>query len=182
MHRKIPVSQDEIQRLKLSKKKKAYVYGFFPVDKHDCACKDTVSEWKDKLKQMNDEQRQKELAKTKFLECPRDKTGMKRYKIVCNQCKKAQGYLWATDENMTDWCDFHYVQWHYGTNWYGCYTPHNSPIDGTLCIECTCGNDTRDFRLNRSLPKKIANKLEKKNKIGRKWGQLNSKFSLKLVN
>lgn len=113
----------------------------------------------------------------RYFTCPAPKTGKDLYKIVCNKCKAVQGYCYASDNTLYDWVDFHYVQICNGEKWEGCFTPHVSPITEILCFECTCGNDTRDFRANVSLPGTMAIKKERENRVGRHLGQRGEKFT-----
>jgi len=65
--------------------------------------------------------------------------------------------------------------------WHGCYGSHISPVTEQLCFECTCGQDTRDFRANMTLPALKAFEIEEKNKVGREFGKSNSKFKASKV-
>ena len=164
-----------------SDNKKIEVYSFFPIDRADCDCRDLVKLWKKKLGPLSKEDKQKAITTTKFLVCPKNKAGMRRYKIVCKNCNEIQGYCWASDNTLRDWCDFHYTQWTDGEQWFGCLSPHVSPITEELCLECVCGQDTRDFRANMTLPPKVAYEIESKNKIGRLFGKSSSAFSARVV-
>ena len=157
---------------------KVEVYSFFPNDKASCECQPIVLEFKKKLAMLNEGDRKKLLSETKRLICPRDKKGMFRYKITCKNCGEVLGYCWATDNTLKDWCDFHYVCWADETEWHGCLTPHISPITEQLCLECTCGSDTRDFRANMTLPYKTTSAIELINRIGRDFGKASSYFSV----
>src|SRR3972149_4510396 len=141
------------------------VYAFFPSDKSSCECQAMVLEWKKKLSVMPSEQRMDLMQKTGNLVCPKDKTGMQRYKITCSNCGEPVGLVWATDASLTNWSDFHYINWTDGISWFGCLTPHISPITEQLCIECCCGLDTRDFRANMTLPGILAERIESENAI-----------------
>lgn len=179
MLRNITASRETEERVKLSKNKRLDMYSFYPVDKGNCICQSLISEWKEKMSGMHPKYREDEMVKMNHaLVCPRDKSQMTRYMLVCNKCSQVQGYCWATDNTLVDWCDFHYVNWTDGTRWYGCLTPNVSPIDQSLTIECTCGQDTRDFRANMTLPSIIAETMEKENKVGRHFGKTNSKFNV----
>jgi len=109
------------------------------------------------------------------------KAGMKRYEVICKACKKIMGYCWATDNTLRDWCAFYYVQRNDGKRWHGCMTPHVSPVTEQLCLECCCGQDTRDFRANTTLSAKVAIRVEKRNRAGREFGRPDSKFLTRLV-
>ena len=176
--RRIVASRDVATKMLKAKQDKIEIYSFFPVDPHDCECQSAVQDLKDELAVMSESQRKEKIAEMGHFDCPRDKQGMTRYQIRCKNCKQIMGYVWATDKNMHDWCDFHYSQWTDGAEWYGCLTPNVSPIDGYLGIECTCGMDSRDFRANMTLPGKIAYEIELENKQGRKFGVSDSKYEL----
>lgn len=181
MNRKVFASRETNIVALSSKNKKVEVYSFFPNDKADCECQKMVLEWKQKLAGLPQNKRETLIQETKFLVCPRDKTGLKRYKIICKNCNEILGFCWASDSSLKDFCDFHYVCWSNGLVWHGCFTPHISPITEQLCLECCCGQDTRDFRANMTLPGKIAYQKEEVNKIGRDFGKINSKFSTRIV-
>ncbi len=179
--RRILASRDIATKMLRTAQKKVQVYSFFPVDKASCVCHAMIHEWKEKLSMLPRELKEAELAKQAHLECPKDKTNMDRYEITCSGCGQVQGYCYATDETLKDWCDFHYVQWTDGKEWFGNLTPNISPIDETLGLECTCGVDTRDMRGNMTLPVMMAHDLEKDNRRGREFGQATSKFKVRKV-
>lgn len=171
-------SRDVHTRMKLLKKKKITIYSLYPIDKGDCECVTMIKNYKDKLLLMSQKDREAEIEKTNYLVCPRDKSKMRRYKIICKNCDEVQGFCWATDATLKDFCDFHYVQWTDGNFWYGCLTPNISPIDQSLTLECTCGYDTRDFRANMTLPGRIATRIERENAKGREFATIKSKFNV----
>lgn len=107
--------------------------------------------------------------------------GMAWHEITCKACRKVQGYCLATNGTLRDWDEFHYTQRNDGKKWHGCMTPHVSPITSQLCLECCCGQDTRDFRANVTLPLRIAIGIEEKNRVGREFGRFGSKFLTKAV-
>lgn len=181
MRRKIYASGEMIELAKKAKNKKVQVYSFFPVDPSFCECQKEIIKLKKKLAEMPPKKREAYMREIKHFTCPRSKIGLNRYRIVCKACGKVQGYCWASDASLKDWCDFHYVSWTDGKEWYGCLTPHVSPITQQLCLECTCGQDTRDFRANMTLNPKVAFDIEQKNKVGREYGKSNSKFSVRKV-
>lgn len=156
------------------------IYGFFPNDPADCDCKGSIDEWMKKLNRLNAHGRSVEMERTPQLECPKVQEaklkGWKRYKIKCKNCNEVMGWLWSPDPSIPTWCDFHYSQWHDSDSWHGCITPHISPIDGSICFECSCGEDTRDFRLNRTLNPELVMKLEQSNVKKRPFGKTGSAF------
>lgn len=179
--RKLYASRETSLLAKGSKGNVVRVIGFFPVDRGDCNCISLIAEWKKRLSQANEKEQIALREKTPYIVCPRDKKGMTRYKVLCTKCKQMQGFCYATDETLTDWCDFHYVQWTKGDYWRGCFTPHISPVTEQLCFECCCGNDSRDFRANATLPQKVAERMERVNSVGRNFGLNDSKFIAKRV-
>lgn len=179
--RTIFASNDIATRMRNAKTKRVDVLSFFPVDHADCACQKLIDEYKKRFAKMPKAQVEDLIVNMHYLKCPADKNGMQHYQITCNDCKEILGYVWATSPRLESWCDFHYYNWTDGEQWKGCLTPNISPIDGYLTIECTCGNDSRDFRANMSISYKQALKIEEKNKVGRKFGEKNSKFKLALL-
>jgi len=176
MRRKIYASQEAAFQAQQSSNKFVKVYSFFPLDRADCECQQMIQNWKMKLAQSVEKDQRRFMAEQEFLVCPRDKTGLTRYKIICNECGMIQGYCWASTPELIDWCDFHYVQWTRGDFWRGCFTPHISPITQQLHLECCCGVDTRDFRANMTINQREAERREAENSIGRAYNQSDSKF------
>lgn len=107
--------------------------------------------------------------------------GMRRYEVTCKACGEVMGYCWATDNTLGDWCEFHFTQWKDGKRWHGCMTPHISPVTEQLCLECCCGQDTRDFRANTTLSARVASRIEERNRVGREFGKPDSKFLVRIV-
>lgn len=140
-----------------------------PHDKPDCACLPLIYDYQIK-KAYNPA-----LAP---MECPADKTDMEQYHIVCTVCKSKVAQLYSADETMSNFCDLHYICETDGQKWFGAFTLNLSPIDGILGIECACGNDTRDFRANKTLSPKQISKIESVNSVGRIFGKPDSKFKL----
>lgn len=166
---------------KINKNKKIEIYSFFPCDKASCACQKVIVDTKKKLSAMVEKDRMNFMIDKKVLVCPRSKIGLNRYVVECKKCKEVLGYCWASDSSLKDWCDFHYVNWTDGEEWHGCLTPHVSPITEQLCLECCCGEDTRDFRANMTLSAKIAIQKEESNRVGREFNKKDSKFSVRKV-
>lgn len=179
--RKIFASGETNTAVANSLNKRVEIYSFFPNDRAGCECQKMVLGWKKKLAETPPNKRKGLIQEAGFLVCPRDKTGMQRYKITCKNCKETLGYCWATDNTLRDFCDFHYVSWTDGIEWHGCLTPHISPITEQLCFECCCGEDTRDFRANMTLPGSVACQKEELCRIGRDFGKATSKFSTRIV-
>ena len=179
--RKIFASGEVGREAKLSYNKKIEIYSFFPNDRANCVCQPMVLEWKGKLATLSSDKKNELLQKESYLECPRSKVGLNRYQITCKKCQETLGYCWASDSSLKDFCDFHYVSWSDGKEWHGCFTPHISPITQQLCFECACGEDTRDFRANMTLPYDIASEKERVNSIGREFGKSDSKFKVRQV-
>ena len=179
--RKIFASGETDGIAKLSDNKKIEIYSFFPNDRANCVCQPLVLEWKNKLAILSSDKGKETIQKEGYLVCPRSKVGLNRYQIACKKCKETLGYCWASDASLKDFCDFHYVSWSDGKEWHGCYTPHISPITQQLCFECSCGEDTRDFRANMTLSYKITSDKEKVNSVGREFNKADSKFEVRQV-
>lgn len=180
--RKVLASRETESHLKKFETNKLEVYSFFPIDPpHDENVHKHITRIKADLQILEPDVRKQKMNQMGHYENPRDKTGMKRYRVVCNYCDAVQGFLWTDDLTLHDWCDFHYYLYSDGNEWYGCHTPHISPIDGTLLFECTCGQDIRDFRANMTLPSAVAYEKEQDNKRGREFGKRDSKFRLEEI-
>ena len=162
--------------------KKQTIISFLPYDRPGCICIPLVKAEKARLSQMLPKQRLEEQNKKRRVVCPRiTEAGFKKYKIICRRCKEVVGFVHSKDKKLSDWCNFHYVSRTDGKRWYGCFSPNISPIDGSLGIECACGNDTRDFRANTNLGPKEKERKIKETMKGREFGKRNSKFILKEV-
>jgi hypothetical protein len=166
---------------KTNKNKRIEIYSFFPCDRAGCDCQRLIIETRKKLSEMQEKDRIAFMSEKKVLVCPRNKKGLNRYVVECKTCGEVLGYCWAKDATLTDWCDFHYTNWTDGAEWHGCLTPHVSPITQQLCLECCCGEDTRDFRANMTLSAKEASLKEEKNMIGREFDKSDSKFKVRKV-
>lgn len=167
--------------VKASKLKKIEIYSFLPIDRADCPCQPEILKMKGKLAEMPPNKREQFVKDTKVFVCPKNKTGYNRYELECKNCHQILGYCWASTPELLDWFDFHFTQWTDGKFWYGCFTPHISPITQKLCLECTCGQDTRDFRANMTMPSKLSTMIEDSNKVGRDFGKSDSKFEVRQV-
>lgn len=178
--RNIYSSQETNYVAKQSSNKKVSIYSIFPIDKADCECAPIIIAFRKKLASLTTKDQERLLKETGTIVCPRSKKGMNRYVILCGKCKEIQGYVWATDANLTDWCDFHYYNYSDGEVWKGCFTPHISPITEQLCLECCCGQDTRDFRANMTISPNAAARKEALNSVGRNFNQRNSKFLVRI--
>lgn len=168
---KYPSTSKETKKLKYtenisSSKKKKFV-GLTPVDDYYCDCRKIIEEMYKKVASGD---------KPYFIECPKkNNKKYKKYKIECQNCKNIVAEIFATDDTLTDFCDFHYITETDGDHWFGAFTVQLSPIDGKIGIECSCGQDTRDFRANNTLPKKLSYKLTE-NLKGKEFGKADSKF------
>lgn len=176
-----PNASGEIKAKALASGGRVEFYSFFPIDRASCDCHQMIHDWKQKLAPLSGEGSKEAVARQRFLVCPRSKVGMKRHKVDCINCGETQGYCWATDQTLKDWCDFHYTNWSDGNKWYGCIGPHVSPITEQLHLECACGQDTRDFRANMNMDPKKAHAIEKENQKGREFGRSDSKFKVSVV-
>lgn len=179
--RTVWASEETFRQAMASPKKQVKVYAMFPNDRSDCPCVPLVSEWTKRLAMATEKERLKLIEENSPIMCPRDKSKMQQFVIFCQKCGDAQGYVYATDDKLSDWCDFHYLQWTEKGEWRGCFTPHLSPITEELCFECCCGNDTRDFRANSKLPYSLAMTMEERNSVGRRFGHKDSSYVLRLA-
>lgn len=80
-----------------------------------------------------------------------DKGDRQKYNIFCGNCGEKVAYVWAENDKLDNWVDLHYICRYDKSSWYGARAINVSPIDGKLGIECCCGEDTRDFRTNRTM-------------------------------
>lgn len=103
--------------------------------------------------------------------------GYKKYELYCNQCGENIGYLWARDETLTDWCDLHYRCWYDKNYWNGAMSVNISPVDEQLGFECACGEDTRDYRANKTLPPIQKRLMTEYSLRHREFAKPTSKFS-----
>lgn len=116
--------------------------------------------------------------KTEYIRCPRDKKDMKKFKLYCGMCGDLVGECYATDDTLTDYCDFHYVSTHDGEYWHGALGINLSPIDQMIGIECGCGNDTRDFRANNTLLPELKKQKIDETSYGRAYGNKESRYKV----
>lgn len=157
---------------------KRVIYSYFPCDAHDCPCQKLISDLQHKFEGMTPKQVSEYKFKTEYLRCPKDKSDMKRYRIYCSHCSSLVGELYATDRTLVDYCDFHYISEHDGEYWYGAFGVNISPIDGHIGIECACGNDSRDFRANGTLPEIIKQQKIKEASFGREFNKDHSRYKV----
>lgn len=157
---------------------KKIIYSFYPVDRHDCPCQKTIQEFNYGLDKLSFEEVGAVRLKTEYIRCPRDKTGMTKFKLYCTYCGELVGECYATDNTLKDFCDFHYVSTHNGEYWQGVLGVNMSPIDGMIGIECCCGNDTRDFRANNTLDPNAKKQKMLETSIGREYGKKTSGYKV----
>ena len=177
MLRKVSASREAKDRI--DSKGTIKISSDIPVDPYNCECKRAiVNRKKDEIK--------------KRIECPRrNESKLKKYSIECKNCGAKVGDIHASDKKLTDWANFHYycesrkVKGDDGKKipdsyqWFGAMAVQVSQFDGKLGIECTCGQDTRDFRGNTTMHKTQLEEIISENMKGRDFGKLNSKFVLK---
>jgi hypothetical protein len=211
MINRISVSKDELKNLKATAEGKKSIYSFFPCDKFDCPCQAIITDYKNKLVLMSSEKRHDLINSIGFITCPRNKDGYTKYQITCNNCGEIVGECYAKDETLKDFFDFHYIVYSelveekktvYEQNdedgkplekqkkvikketvgyWRGALAINISPIDGHIGIECTCGEDTRDFRANTTLPKPARDLKISQTKEGREFATDDSRFNVKEI-
>lgn len=190
-------SSQVLMDLLVSKTKKLTKISSLPVDKPDCDCRGMLNSWG------------KQAGSGTIFKCPRSEMkGMKKYEVRCKVCGELNAYVYALNEKLDDWCDLHYVfegrivkeerqrtalkkvkgklvpitenYYEYASRWFGCMTINISPKDGELGFECSCGNDTRDFRACAIINSKTMKKRIE-NLIGRGFGKKDSKFIIKEI-
>ena len=143
--------------------------GQTPADKSDCSCQKLIRKMLDEVGKGS---------KPYYIQCDRKSVGYKHYEIICNNCGHTLARCWAKDETLKDYFDLHYVCSTDGENWYGAMSLNLSPIDAKIGLECSCGQDTRDFRANTTLPsKKLKDKISA-NAIGKDFAKADSKFKV----
>ncbi len=172
MIRHIFTSESLREKMKKKRQKVLKIYSFYPIDRADCSCQKTIRDWHQKMSRLSNKQRQQAIRQQKYLTCPTSRKGLNLYEITCKNCGEIQGYCWASDKTLKDWVDFHYTNWTDGYEWHGCFIPQISPVTQKLCLECTCGQTTRDFQLR-------AKDIEEKNRVGRDFGRKSSKFKVR---
>lgn len=162
----------------LGKNEERKVYSFFPIDPFDCDCFEKVQSWEKRLGEAG-KRAQSMMDREGHIVCPRSKEDKyKQYDVVCNNCGETVAQVHSTDKRLTEWCNLHYVSWHDKNKWRGCFGINLSPIDGKPGFECTCGQDTRDFRTTKNRSK-VYQQKKVENMEGREFGLSNSKFKLK---
>jgi len=176
------VSNDTRAMLADNKTKGQILYSFFPCDRWNCECVVLKNDKIAKLALLNEEKRREAILREDHMECPRDKDGMKCYRITCNNCDSIIAELWSKDEALSDFCDLHYISYTDGEVWKGAFGINISPIDGKLGFECACGSDTRDFRANTTMPGKAVKDKIDENMQGRDFGVQGAKFNLTQIN
>jgi len=163
----VHVSKEANTQYHNNKNKRVYYESPYPIDRSDCQCQPILAKIKKR------EHRP-------YLTCPRaTEPKMARYSLTCKECKSLVAYVYATDTSLTDWCDLHYLCSHDADYWSGAMAVNISPIDQHIGIECACGQDTRDFRANTTLPPQQALAIETENSKGRAFGKRTSKFIVK---
>lgn len=148
---KQPISEDA--KSVLGKNEQKEIWGIIPINpiKKQRAFQDKLNALLRGLSQMSVTE-QRKFREQGVIDLVEDKTGYSLFTVYCKNCGSKVATVWATDETLTDWCDLHYYTLLTPTGWAGCLAVNDSPIDGRLGFECACGMDTRDYRVNKSLP------------------------------
>lgn len=105
-----------------------------------------------------------------------DKGNRKKFSINCTRCGEKVAYCFANNEALEDWVDLHYICWYDKKSWHGAMAVNISRIDGSLGFECACGEDTRDFRGNRTMPPIQKQLMVEYGMAHREFGKPTSKF------
>lgn len=196
---RVSTSQEETEFLQKAGLKEREIIGFFPVDRADCACQAGIKDLNIKFSTMRPDEARAYKLKHKTFQCPVDSKKLKQFDIVCNNCDSLLGKCYASDESLSDWVDLHYycksilvlqkretgeidkkgkkvLETIEASYWQGALAVNISPIDQKLGFECACGEDTRDFRANQSLPDIVKVKKIKESSKGRSFNEKDSKF------
>lgn len=183
MVKRVAVSEKEaINFLELKKQniKRKIVVGFFPADPYWCECMPLVNQYKHDFSHLKPKEVAEAKYKMEYLRCPRNKSNLTKYNIYCKNCKEQVAFCYAKDESLIDYCDFHYISYHDGKFWQGALGINISPGarmgESIIGIECCCGQDTRDFRFNTTLPESKKQEMVKKCFQGRDFGKSSSCF------
>lgn len=107
--RVVSASREEVQNLLDKGIRERLIYSFFPADRSNCACQPEIQDLKNKFSAMRPQDIEDFKNKMGVFECPQDKTNLKRFNIYCNNCGAILGSCWASNESLSDWCNFHYI-------------------------------------------------------------------------
>lgn len=144
-------------------------YGLTPADRYECSCQKLIRKMYDVVGGGG---------KSYYVECDHKRTGYNQYNITCKKCGSTVAKVWAKDTSLEDYFDLHYVCTLDDVGWHGALSLNISPIDGRIGIECACGNDTRDFRANNTLPPLTLKEKIEETSAGRDFGKSSSKFKV----
>ena len=155
----ISTSIDQYNKMVMNGLKEETIYAFLPSDSWKCECQATVLDIKTRLSTLLPKDQETLKKNLGIIRCPRA-ANKNKYNIYCNKCNEHVADVAADNEHLDDWCDLHYISTSYidgdgSSKWKGALAINISPIDGKIGIECCCGNDTRDFRANSTLPGKV---------------------------
>ena len=174
--RKITPSKEALRSLTDRQKKRDFI-GHMPVNPP--RIEQLVSKEKTKILRnmalMNGPEREDFIRKGPIDLMPHN--NLHKYFITCTSCGEKVAYVWARNEKLEGWCDLHYLCWYDKDSWYGSMTVNVSPVDGELGFECACGEDTREYRSNRTLPPIPKALMSEYSLKHRKFAHPDSKFS-----
>lgn len=105
-----------------------------------------------------------------------DHDDLKRFDILCTNCGQKVAYCYAKNDKLDGWCDLHYLCSYDPITWYGCMAVNVSKIDNHLGFECACGEDTREYRDNQTLPPIQRQLMAEYSLKHREFGTPDSKF------
>ena len=159
------------EQFKDSSENRSRIRSILPMDRSDCDCFGLVDAyWQEAGKGHKAEGE---------ITCPRSKNkGYTKYIITCANCGNPVAEVYAKDKTLSDYCNLHTISETDGEHWFGCFALNLSPIDGSIGIECSCGQDTRDFRANNTLPQSKLNYMIEKTSQGRNFGVIGAKYKV----
>lgn len=119
------------------KEKKKEIVKTFPLDRPGCLCETYIRE----------RIARKEMS---LFECPEvKKRKLKKYFIVCDNCKEKLAYFHSDTPSLDNYFDLHYMCWYDKESWHGCLTINRNPNTLELNFECACGHkEIREPSLN----------------------------------
>lgn len=131
-----PVSSESIKAL--GKASKRFIYSKFTVDRFDCECKARERDLFNKSASLSEIHHKEFLEVNTPIEC-RNILGKKKYSLSCPDCKEIVATLYASNQNLDNYANLHYVCWHDTKSWHGTFGVNVNPSTEEITIECCCG-------------------------------------------
>lgn len=107
-----------------------------PYDPPECICEHKVN-------------KQAKSGSKLHFECPRDKKGLRKYRVLCKSCGDMLAYFYAARPKLKDYCDLHYTSWFNKDSWHGCLGLNINAMTSEIRFECCCGNKAVEDRYTR---------------------------------